>query len=260
MYTGDDVRDPVDRALSAVVRHVALPRTVLDTLLEGFAWEFDHRRYETLSDLTAYAVRVAGTVGVAVSCLMGRRSAATLARACDLGVAMQLTNIARDVGEDARVGRLYLPRAWMRVTGLEPETWLRCPTFAPAVGEVVRQLLETADRLYRRSEAGIGDLPPRCRLAIRAARLIYADIGRKIAEAGYDSVSRRAFTSGPRKAVLAWRALTARPATPSAPAAEPPLPEAAALVAAVALAADRGTAGVSTRQRHSMLHTHEDSA
>ncbi len=257
MYAGT-ATDPVDRALGAVIRYAALPRPVIDTLLEGFAWEFDHRRYETLSDVTAYSVRVAGTVGVAVSCLMGERGATTLARACDLGVAMQLTNIARDVGEDARAGRLYLPRAWMRDAGLDPEAWLRSPSFTPGVGAVVKRLLDAANTMYRRADAGVTLLPPRCRLAIRAARRIYADIGREIAAAGYDSVSRRAFTSGPRKAVLVWRALVVRD-TPGPGAHEPPLPEATPLVAAVA-ADGKGTPPANPDRGYSVLQPQEDSA
>ena len=260
IYAGDGVTDPVDRALSAVVRHVALPQAVLDMLLEGFAWEFDHRRYETLSDLSAYAVRVAGTVGVAVSCLMRRRDAWTLARACDLGVAMQLTNIARDVGEDARAGRLYLPVAWMRNAGIDPERWLHSPGFTPALGTVVQRLLETAERLYRRSEVGIPALPARCRLAIRAARLIYADIGREIARAGYDSVSRRAFTTGTRKAVLALRALWAHSEAPGTSATAPALPEAASFVAAVVAATERSAPTSPTPRRYPLLRPREDSA
>ncbi len=260
IYAGDAVAEPVDRALGAVVRHMGLPRPVFDTLLEGFAWEFDYPRYETLTDVKAYAVRVAGTVGVAVSCLMGQRGASTLARACDLGVAMQLTNIARDVGEDARAGRLYLPRDWMREAGIDPEAWLRSPVFAPAIGRVVEQILQAADALYRRADAGIPLLPRRCRLAIRAARLIYADIGREIARAGYDSVSRRAFTSGPRKAVLAWRAAVSRTGRPAVAAYEAPLPEAAALVAAVASNTDDEPPAAQADGSYAVLRPQEDSA
>ncbi len=82
-------------------------------------WDCEGRRYATLEDLHAYAARVAGTVGVMMTLLMGVRDPHALARACDLGVAMQLTNIARDVGEDARAGRLYLPLEWLEEAGLD---------------------------------------------------------------------------------------------------------------------------------------------
>jgi phytoene synthase len=199
--------DPVDRALHAVVRHHAIPRAVFDALIEGFAWELEGRRYERIEDVRAYGMRVAGTVGLAVAHVFGPRDPETLARACDLGVAMQLTNIARDVGEDAAAGRLYLPLEWMREAGMDPEDWMRRPRHSEALGSVVRRLLAEADRLYRRAESGIDRLPSRARWAIRAARLIYADIGRVVAERGYDSVSARAFTTGRRKVRLAVRAM-----------------------------------------------------
>jgi phytoene synthase len=207
IYGAPAVLDPTDRALAAVVRHYAIPRAVFDALLEGFAWELDGRRYDRIEDVRAYGMRVAGTVGLAVAHVIGPRDPETLARACDLGVAMQLTNIARDVGEDAAVGRLSLPREWMREAGIDPGAWLRQPRHSAGLGTVVRRLLAEADRLYVRAEPGIDRLPRRTRWAIRAARLIYADIGRVVARRGYDSVSKRAFTSGRRKVWLALRAI-----------------------------------------------------
>ena len=223
IYDGGQALEPADRALRAVVRHYSIPRSTFDALIEGFVWELEGRRYATIDDLHAYGVRVAATVGVAVACILGVRDEETLARACDLGVAMQLTNIARDVGEDARAGRLYLPTTWMTAAGLDPDAWLADPAFTPALGGVVRRLLAEADRLYRRSGPGIARLPRRSRWAIRAARLIYADIGRVIARHGLDSVSARAVTTASRKLWLAARAAVATRRTthpaPSLPAA-----------------------------------------
>ena len=133
LYDGRPIADPADRALAAVVARHALPRAVLDAMIEGFAWDAASRRYETLDDLLGYATRVAGTVGVAMAMLMGARSGPAGARACDLGLALQLTNIARDVGEDAANGRLYLPLQWMREAGLDPDAWLASPGFSPAL-------------------------------------------------------------------------------------------------------------------------------
>ena len=98
-----------------------IPRALPEALLEGFAWDAAGRRYETLDEVEHYAARVAGCVGAMMTLVMGRRDPAILARACDLGVAMQLTNICRDVGEDARAGRLYLPLAWLRDNGIDPD-------------------------------------------------------------------------------------------------------------------------------------------
>lgn len=223
---------PVDRALAQVVAEHALPRAFLDALLEGFAWDAEGRRYETLADLNAYAARVAGTVGATMTALMGARQPEALARACDLGVAMQLTNVARDVGEDARRGRIYLPIAWMREAGIEPDAWLARPTFDGRLRGVIERLLAAADALYVRSGSGIPMLPRDCRAAIHAARLIYADIGRAIARRGFDSVSGRAVVSTGRKLWLVLRALLAASPGDARDRAAPPLDETRFLVEA----------------------------
>ncbi len=209
-YEGVVGDDPVDRAFSAVVRGYDIPREIPLALLEGFAWDAKGRRYDRIEDVLAYSARVAGTVGVMMTLLMGPRDSQTLERACDLGVAMQLTNIARDVGQDARLGRIYLPTEWLREEGVDRDAFLRDPAFRPEIAAVVRRLLELADRLYVRSEAGIGMLPSDCRPAIRAARLIYAEIGRKLEQGGLDSVSRRTVVSKGRKMWLVIRALVGR--------------------------------------------------
>lgn len=222
-----------DRALAAVVAQYAIPRALLDLLIEGLSWDVDGRRYETLDDLQDYAARVAGTVGAMMSLLMGQREAPALARACDLGVAMQLSNIARDVGEDARMGRLYLPLAWLREAGIDPAAWLAAPRFDDALAGVVQRLLNAADLLYARAGAGVSSLPLACRPGINAARLLYAEIGREVARAGCDSVSRRAVVSDRRKRQLLMQAASSLWPS-SARLGEPPLPACRPLLAAVA--------------------------
>jgi len=210
IYEGNPIDSPVDRAFSRVACGQGIPRSIVDALIEGFAWDAEGRRYTTLSELCAYGARVAATVGVMMTLLMGERSRVTLARACDLGVAMQLTNIARDVGEDARAGRLYLPLSWLEEAQIEPLGFAREPRHSEALAKVIERLLRYADGLYARADRGIAMLPPDCRSAIRAARLIYADIGREIMDARFDSISRRAVVSGPRKIMLVARSLFGR--------------------------------------------------
>jgi len=200
---------PVDRAFATVLADHAIPVQIPESLLEGFSWDATGRRYATLSQLNEYAVRVAGTVGVMMALLMGRREREVLACACDLGVAMQLTNIARDVGDDARLGRLYLPADWMREAGIDPDAWLARPAFSPALAGVVDRLLATAEPLYARAAAGIGWLPAACRPGMHAARLIYAQIGESLRRQGLDSVTRRAVVSGWEKSVLLGAAVAA---------------------------------------------------
>jgi phytoene synthase len=222
IYDGRPRAVEADQALAAVVHRHGVPRALPEALLEGFLWDTQQRCYETLADVEAYAARVAATVGAMMALVMGVRSPSALARACDLGVAMQLTNIARDVGEDARNGRLYLPRQWLREAGIDPQAWLRAPQFSPALARVVERLLQAADRLYTRSEEGLGELPRDCRPAIRAARLVYAEIGEQLRCEGLDSVSRRVVVSRQRKVALMARAASAAlwPATGSRAAGE----------------------------------------
>ncbi len=193
---------PADRALADIVYRYAIPRALPDALLEGLEWDAKSRRYEELADLFAYATRVAGSVGAIMTLIMGVRAPDVVARACDLGIAMQLTNIARDVGEDARRGRVYLPLRWLRDAKIDPDGFLAAPQLSDALRHVVRRLLRTADTLYARSEGGIAGLPMGCRPAIYAARFIYAEIGREIERNGLDSLSTRAHVSSKRKAWL----------------------------------------------------------
>lgn len=231
-YAGRPRPGPVDRAFAEVVARFAIPRALFDALLEGFAWDAEGRRYEDFADLGAYAARVAGSVGAMMAVLMGVRAPEKLARACDLGTAMQLTNIARDIGEDARAGRLYLPLSWLREAGISPQDWLARPVFDPALAAVVRRLLGEAEALYARADAGIAGLPRSCRPAIRAARRLYAAIGDEVARPGFDPVARRASVPPGRKAWLLARALAGGAGTP-AHAMAPPLEAARFLVAAV---------------------------
>lgn len=233
IYGGRPHDDPVDRALAWVVAEAAIPRPLIDALLEGFAWDLEECRYERIEQTLAYAARVASVVGVIMTLIMGEREPETLARACDLGAAMQLTNIARDVGEDARRGRLYLPAQWLREEGVDPEAFLRSPSPEPGVRRATARLLTEAERLYARAQAGIPALPRDCRPAIRAASLIYADIGRVIALREHDSVTGRAHTSVGRKLWLLARAWLETVRANAVAWAEPPLPEVAFLVDAV---------------------------
>lgn len=199
IYADAPIDHPVDRALAATVRHYKVPRDVLDALLEGMAWDAEGRDHETIEDVIDYSVRVAGSVGMLICCIMNRRDAATLARACDLGIAMQITNICRDVGEDAGRGRIYLPAQWMRDAGIDSVTWLRRPRHDERLARVIERMLETADEFYQRAETGVTDLPIACRPAIYMARHCYAEIGQQVRRHHWDSVSRRAVVSSKRK-------------------------------------------------------------
>lgn len=238
VYAGRPRNAAPDRAFTAVVEDFEMPRALPDALLEGLAWDAEERRYQTLSGVFDYSARVAAAVGAMMTVLMGVRDPDALARACDLGVAMQLTNIARDVGEDALEGRLYLPLDWLVEVGIDPEAFLFNPKPRPEIQRLTKRLVSEANRLYYRSEAGIGALPIACRPGIWAARLIYAGIGKELGRMQYDSISARAHTSKAQK--LGWLAQSASFASASvlmpksAVVYAQPLPEVAFLVNATA--------------------------
>ena len=218
IYAGRPGPEDADRALTLVVHRYGIPSGLLEALLDGFLWDTQGRRYETLADVEAYGARVAGTVGAMMSLIMGASTDTAIARASELGVAMQLTNIARDIGEDARNGRLYIPRSWFREIGMDADAWLANPTFDARIAGFTQRLLLRADALYRRGEFGLSELSWDCRPAIQAARLVYAEIGKQLEREGLDSVNHRTVVSTRRKLALIARAASVAFMVPAAPA------------------------------------------
>jgi len=184
-------RDPVLEGFRDVVRRRRIPRLWAEDLVAGMAMDVGRVRYDSYADLLVYCYRVAGTVGLMMARVMGVTDACALRRAAKLGMAMQLTNICRDVAEDAARDRVYLPT----------------PLLDGGTPYAVSVLLRRADLLYRSGDRGLAALPAGCAAAIRAARLIYADIGRVIAARNFDVSSGRAIVSRPRKLLLSLRAL-----------------------------------------------------
>lgn len=232
IYAGDPHDAAADRAMADIVRRYAIPAELPEALLDGLAWDAQDRRFEDLSDVFDYAARVAGTVGVMMTLMMGVRSSDALARACDLGVAMQLTNIARDVGEDARAGRIYLPLRWLREAGIEPVDFLANPDECDAIRPLIARLLQEADKLYARARGGIACLPLACRPAIMTAGMLYAQIGREVERRACDSINHRAYVTGRQKLYLLSRAVLRTPFLKDESQA-PPLQEVAYLIEAI---------------------------
>ena len=167
--TGGRCRSPADRALADVVARFRHPARAAGGAARRLRLG---RRRPALrgrwTDLNAYAVRVAGTVGAMMAVLMGVRAPDVVARACDLGVAMQLSNIARDVGEDARAGRLYLPLPGCARPASTPMRGWRSPVYTDALGAVVqapadgrRYALRPRRRGHRAAAAGLPAGHPR---------------------------------------------------------------------------------------------------
>lgn len=201
---GADPADPAFAALALAVRRHDIPRRHPLDLLEGFRMDVEGRRYETIEDTLEYCYHVAGVVGVMMAYVLGVRDAATVDRACDLGLAFQLTNISRDVVADAAVGRVYLPETWLVAEGLSADRLRggQRPDDDVALARVVGRLLAVAAPYYTSAGAGIAALSPRSAWAIATARAVYQDIGTKILARGPRAWDRRVSTSGSRKLVL----------------------------------------------------------
>jgi 15-cis-phytoene synthase len=192
----------VFQAFQAVMTRHDIPARHAFELLDGFAMDVDGRRYRTIDDTLEYCYHVAGVVGVMMAMIMGARDEATLDRASDLGLGFQLTNIARDVVEDARAGRVYLPDAWLKEAGLTHAT-MAAPENRTKLFGVTRRLIDLAEQYYESSRFGIRELPLRSGWAIGTARAVYRKIGREVKRRGPRAWDRRVSTSTGQKLVAA---------------------------------------------------------
>jgi phytoene synthase len=204
---GEPTDDPDFAAFQRVALRRHIPERYAIELLDGFAMDVSARRYETLEDTLEYCWHVAGVVGVMMALVMGVApdDLPTLRRAQDLGLAFQLTNIARDVVEDAANGRVYLPAAWLADEGV-PEAEIGVRRHRAALFAVTRRLLETAEPYYDSAIAGLPALPFRSAWAIAAARGVYRQIGIIVLRRGPRAWDRRASASA---AMKVWLALSA---------------------------------------------------
>jgi phytoene synthase len=186
--------EPEFAALERVVRQHSLPDRYPLELLDGMAMDASGATYETIDDTLRYCYHVAGVVGVMTAIILGVRDRPTLERACDLGIAFQMTNIARDVVADAERGRVYLPENWLEAEGLTRST-LSEPDRRPALFRVVERLLDVSEGYYRSASVGIARLPLRSAWAIATARRVYRGIGQTVRHRGAASWDQRVATS-----------------------------------------------------------------
>ena len=210
VYAAAPAGDPVVDAFAELVQRRAIPRAYPEALLDGMAMDVGPTRYATVDDLLLYAYRVASSVGLMMCHVMGLAREDALAPAARLGLAMQLTNVCRDVVEDWDRGRLYLPAELLApagAPGLAPDPARPWPAAAtrPAAAAITR-LLDLADAFYADADRGLRDLSPRSRLAVHAARLVYSRIGRVLRRRGADPTRGRAVVSKLRKLALVARA------------------------------------------------------
>ena len=198
--------DPVFQAFQWVVRRYKIPEHYPLELLQGMAMDVNRTRYQTTDDLELYCFRVASVVGLMMVHVMGVSSERALKHASDMGMAMQMTNIARDVLEDARMGRVYFPRDWLKEVGLLREDVSK-PEHRQKVLQLTRRLLNLADSYYASGGRGISYLPVRAAFAITAASFIYSEIGRKVLARGVYAWDTRTVVTTGRKLALAAQAV-----------------------------------------------------
>ena len=183
-------------------------------LINGVESDLGTVRLADEADLLRYCYRVAGTVGIMMSAVLEVRNEAALPYAIDLGIAMQLTNICRDVAEDAGMGRRYLPASL--VGDISPgELRLPTPQTAARAEQALARLLNLAETYYASGMAGLPFLPLGARSGIVVAGQIYRQIGVQLKSAGYNYLKARAVVSARAKAFVTARALVVYVCNPS---------------------------------------------
>jgi phytoene synthase len=204
---GEPARSPEVTILRELATRHALPRDALRDFCAGMRQDLARATFATEADVDEYCYRVAGTVGLVMASVLGTtRMDRARPAAAALGMAMQRTNILRDIDEDWLNGRVYIAR----------ETLARCGSLAPGEREpLLRDQIPRADALYERGLAGIGELRQGGR-AIAAAAAMYRELLRQLEREGYGARAGRAVVPRSRKlrvaARAAWRSPTAPPA------------------------------------------------
>jgi 15-cis-phytoene synthase len=198
--SGEATGEPAFDCLGIVAHECGLTQAMTDDVIEGFALDAAdwHPRRET--DLYRYCYHVAGAVGVMMAVVMGvsPHDDETLDRACDLGLAFQLANIARDIAEDDAAGRCYLPDDWLAMLDIAPGEHMR-PHNRKKLALIGRWLADEAEQYEASARVGAAALPLRSRWAVLSAAGIYGEIARKVRAAGETAWDQRIFTSRPEK-------------------------------------------------------------
>ena len=182
-YAGEPMQDPAFAAFQQVIQRHQIPKAYPLEHLAGFRMDVQGYHYQTFDDTLLYCYRVAGVVGLMMARVMGAEAEATLDRACDLGLAFQLTNIARDIVEDAAIGRVYLPADWLAEAGI-PADGVGLLHKRPALALLSARLVDLAEPYYLSASQGLRDLPLRSAWSIATAHGIYRQNGVEVKERG----------------------------------------------------------------------------
>jgi len=203
------VGDPAFDALRIVAAETKMPPRYARDLVAGFALDAEDWRPRSEEDLYRYCYHVAGAVGCMMAVVMGVSpdDEATLDRACDLGMAFQLANIARDIEEDDRVGRCYIPVEWLVEMDIPPGEHMK-PPYRPRLAVLASRLADRAAAFEASARLGTPKLPFRSAWAVLAAAGIYGAIGRNVAALGEHAWDRRVSTPATTKIAMIARAVS----------------------------------------------------
>jgi len=202
--------DPVLSDGLALMRECGIEPGIVRELIAGMASDAETVRMADEAELLRYCYRAAGTVGLMMCRVLDAPEPAAAAHAVDLGIAMQLTNLCRDVAADARMGRRYLPASL--VGDIAPDALIEpSPALQSALRVAVARLLALAEVYYASGEAGLPFLPVRARAGILVAGRVYRAIGHRLAAREYAYWEGRAFVPDWRKATITLTALTTQP-------------------------------------------------
>jgi phytoene synthase len=211
VYTGRPLDDPVLSVFQQVVGECGIHRSYAEDLLAGMEMDVEGVRYDDMATFLKYCYCVAGTVGLMMCHVMGVSDERATRNAVHMGMAMQITNICRDVLEDWERGRLYIPDEILSAqgcAGLSGKLGAPFPREArEPVARATNVLLGEADRYYESGDRGLYALSWRCALSIRTARKVYSSIGAMVKKGGSDPLAGRAYVPTSRKILLAAGAL-----------------------------------------------------
>jgi phytoene synthase len=191
VYSGRALSAAVPSELQRLVFELDIPRDYPEALLDGFELDVVGATYESMSDLHRYCWCVAGSVGAMMCHILGAPTAPAIVHGVHLGMAMQLTNICRDVAEDWARGRVYLPLE-LRPDFEPSKAWPPSEKTRQQLAGAVEHLLHEADRFYASADRGLPHLPFRARVAVATARRVYSSIGHTLRARGADVTAGRA--------------------------------------------------------------------
>ena len=197
---------PVTRALQPQLERYNLPEEYFREIIDGMQMDLDQARYADFSALALYCYRVAGVVGLLAAEIFGYQDRGTLNYATELGTALQLTNILRDVREDARRGRIYLPQDELRRAGVEEEDILRGVSTPPLQSLLAQQAARARD-YYQRAEQALPEVDRPAQRSGLIMSSIYGTLLDEIEADGFRVLERRVALTPLRKLWIAWRTL-----------------------------------------------------